>query len=79
MENLRVRRAGFAYRRRYEEFLKRYKSLCPKTWPHNQGSAKDGVQALVTSLGYQHDDYRMGKYVVYQLWKNFILNKQVEV
>lgn len=26
MENLRVRRAGFAYRRTYEAFLERYKS-----------------------------------------------------
>lgn len=32
MENLRVRRAGFAYRRRYEVFLQRW---CQKTSPHN--------------------------------------------
>ncbi|XP_046681396.1 LOW QUALITY PROTEIN: unconventional myosin IC-like [Homalodisca vitripennis] len=61
MENLRVRRAGFAYRRRYEEFLNRYKSLCKETWPQYKGSARDGVQALVNSLGYKPDDYKMGK------------------
>jgi len=33
MENLRVRRAGFCYRRPFAVFLERYKSLCPKTWP----------------------------------------------
>ena len=33
MENLRVRRAGFAYRRTLPYFVERYKSLCPKTWP----------------------------------------------
>ncbi|XP_022241921.1 unconventional myosin-Ic-like [Limulus polyphemus] len=61
MENLRVRRAGFAYRRPYEVFLKRYKCLCPKTWPSYQGSAKEGVQVLVNHLGYIPDAYRMGK------------------
>ncbi|XP_076289926.1 unconventional myosin 61F isoform X4 [Lasioglossum baleicum] len=60
MENLRVRRAGFAYRRPYEQFLQRYKSLCPQTWPNYHGSAKDGVQILVCSLGFEHEEYRMG-------------------
>ncbi|KAG7188163.1 hypothetical protein KM043_013381 [Ampulex compressa] len=60
IENLRVRRAGFAYRRPYQQFLERYKSLCPQTWPHYHGSAKDGVQVLVCHLGYERDDYRMG-------------------
>jgi myosin-1 len=60
MENLRVRRAGFAYRRDYEAFLKRYKCLSKKTWPNWQGSAKDGVQTLVKDLNYGPDDYRMG-------------------
>jgi myosin I len=61
MENLRVRRAGFAYRRDYDAFLKRYKCLSKKTWPHWKGTAKEGVQALVSDLKYGPDDYRMGK------------------
>jgi len=61
MENLRVRRAGFAYRRLYEKFLQRYKSLSKETWPHWHGNPKDGVQTLVNSLGYGSDEYRMGK------------------
>lgn len=61
MENLRVRRAGFAYRRNYEAFLHRYKCLCPQTWPHFEGSAKQGVQTLIQYLSYATDDYRMGK------------------
>nr|XP_033321660.1 unconventional myosin IC isoform X1 [Megalopta genalis]XP_033321661.1 unconventional myosin IC isoform X1 [Megalopta genalis] len=60
MENLRVRRAGFAYRRPYEQFLQRYKSLCSETWPNYHGSAKDGVQILVCSLGFEEEEYRMG-------------------
>ncbi|XP_058458353.1 unconventional myosin IC [Malaya genurostris] len=61
MENLRVRRAGFAYRRTYERFLQRYKCLSKQTWPHYPGPAKEGVQILACELGYNHDDYRMGK------------------
>lgn len=61
MENLRVRRAGFAYRRTYELFLKRYKSLCKETWPNFHGPAKEGVQHLVCSLHYEKDEYQMGK------------------
>lgn len=63
MENLRVRRAGFAYRRDYVTFLNRYKCLSSRTWPHWTGSAnaKDGVKALIDDLKYGRDDYRMGK------------------
>lgn len=61
MENLRVRRAGFAYRRPYDQFLERYKSLCPETWPFYRGEATDGVQVLVNYLKFQENDYQMGK------------------
>lgn len=86
MENLRVKRAGFAYRRTYEMFLQRYKSLSDKTWPNYHGLAKDGVQILVDELEYNPADYRMGKTKIfirqprmlfetedaYQAQKNFI-------
>ncbi|ESP00948.1 hypothetical protein LOTGIDRAFT_238422 [Lottia gigantea] len=61
MENLRVRRAGFAYRRPYDVFLRRYKCLCPSTWPSYSGTSKQGTEELVKYLNYDHDDYRMGK------------------
>ncbi|XP_029960506.1 unconventional myosin-Ih [Salarias fasciatus] len=61
MEHLRVRRAGFAYRRKYEVFLKRYKPLCPATWPHWMGMPADGVEVLVQHLGYMPDEYKMGR------------------
>ncbi|KAJ8378258.1 hypothetical protein AAFF_G00244620 [Aldrovandia affinis] len=61
MEHLRVRRAGFAYRRRYDIFLKRYKPLCPATWPHWYGLPADGVAKLVEHLGYKPDEYKMGR------------------
>ncbi|XP_072244088.1 unconventional myosin-Ih [Leuresthes tenuis] len=61
MEHLRVRRAGFAYRRKYEDFLKRYKPLCPATWPHWRGVPADGVEALAQHLGYLPNEYKMGR------------------
>ncbi|XP_006640272.2 unconventional myosin-Ih isoform X1 [Lepisosteus oculatus] len=61
MEHLRVRRAGFAYRRRYEIFLQRYKPLCPDTWPHWRGVPAEGVERLVKFLGYKPDEYKLGR------------------
>ncbi|XP_069817480.1 unconventional myosin-Ih isoform X3 [Dendropsophus ebraccatus] len=61
MEHLRVRRAGFAYRRKYETFLERYKSLCPQTWPNWHGPAREGVERLVKYIGYQPNEYKLGR------------------
>ncbi|XP_057676304.1 unconventional myosin-Ic-like [Corythoichthys intestinalis] len=61
MENLRVRRAGFAYRRSFEAFLQRYKPLCPETWPNWCGRLEDGVATLVNHLGYQEEEYKLGR------------------
>nr|XP_049618588.1 unconventional myosin-Ih [Syngnathus scovelli] len=61
MQHLRVRRAGFAYRRKYDVFLQRYKALCPATWPHWRGEPADGVLVLVQHLGYLPNEYKMGR------------------
>ncbi|CAI5765468.1 unconventional myosin-Ia isoform X1 [Podarcis lilfordi] len=50
LENVRVRRAGYAYRQLYDPCLERYKMLSKETWPKWKGSARDGVQALLSSL-----------------------------
>ncbi|XP_030893571.1 unconventional myosin-Ih [Leptonychotes weddellii] len=61
MEHLRVRRAGFAYRRKYEHFLQRYKSLCPDTWPHWRGPPAEGVERLIQYIGYTPEEYKLGR------------------
>uniref|UniRef100_UPI0000F1DFE7 unconventional myosin-Ic isoform 1 n=2 Tax=Danio rerio TaxID=7955 RepID=UPI0000F1DFE7 len=61
MENLRVRRAGFAYRRSYEAFLERYKSLCPDTWPNWHGNLPEGVATLVKHLNYKPEEFKLGR------------------
>eukprot|EP00794_Sanderia_malayensis_P003495 gene3495-3994_t len=55
LENLRVRRAGFANRQSYERFLRRYKLTCEETWPIYKGGAKDGVACIMNKYGFQKD------------------------
>ena len=40
LENVKVRRAGFAFRQTFEQFVRRYKMLCPQTWPSGSGNLK---------------------------------------
>lgn len=61
MENLRVRRAGYAFRQVYERFLYRYKMLAPKTWPHWKGASQDGVHEILQAQRISQDEYAYGK------------------
>ncbi|XP_017774628.1 PREDICTED: myosin-IA [Nicrophorus vespilloides] len=66
VENVRVRRAGFAYRQRYDRFLKRYKMISPSTWPSfRNGSDRDGTKQIM-------DEYRFADDVKYGHKKIFI-------
>ncbi|KAG8593994.1 hypothetical protein GDO81_001028 [Engystomops pustulosus] len=64
-ENIRVRRAGFAYRRVFNKFLKRYAILTPETWPKWRGDERQGVQHLLRSVNMDADQYQMGKTKVF--------------
>lgn len=56
LENVRVRRAGFVHRQRYDKFLMRYKMISQYTWPDFRGESKrDGVQVLINEKGFQND------------------------
>lgn len=56
LENVRVRRAGFAYRQTYPRFLQRYKMISEFTWPnHDLASDKAAVKGLLKSCGFEHD------------------------
>ncbi|CAL8299038.1 unnamed protein product [Lota lota] len=56
LENVRVRRAGFAYRQAYSRFLLRYKMTCEYTWPnHLMTTDREAVEAIVTQHGFQDD------------------------
>uniref|UniRef100_UPI00358F9A9C unconventional myosin-Ib-like isoform X2 n=1 Tax=Myxine glutinosa TaxID=7769 RepID=UPI00358F9A9C len=60
LENVRVRRAGFAFRQQYGPCLQRYKMLCPLTWPHWDGEPRAGVAVLLTELGISKEEYAFG-------------------
>ncbi|XP_041975732.1 unconventional myosin ID-like, partial [Aricia agestis] len=48
VENVRLRRAGFAQRTRYDRFLRRYKMLSQYTWPNFRGGVeRDAVAVLL--------------------------------
>ncbi|KAJ3607761.1 hypothetical protein NHX12_024812 [Muraenolepis orangiensis] len=56
LENLRVRRAGFAYRQTYARFLQRYKMISEFTWPnHDLSSDQEAVKRLLQGCGFDHD------------------------
>ncbi|XP_053732670.1 unconventional myosin-Ib isoform X5 [Synchiropus splendidus] len=61
MENVRVRRAGYAFRQAYEPCLERYKMLCKRTWPHWRGPAREGVEVLMADLQVPSEEFSYGR------------------
>ncbi|XP_056610900.1 unconventional myosin-Ib isoform X2 [Triplophysa dalaica] len=61
MENVRVRRAGYAFRQAYEPCLERYKMLCKQTWPQWNRSAREGVEVLLTDLQVPVEEFAYGR------------------
>jgi myosin-1 len=46
LENVRVRRAGFANRQLYDRFFQRYKLTCRDTWPSYRGNATQATEVI---------------------------------
>ncbi|XP_013367673.1 PREDICTED: unconventional myosin-Ib isoform X4 [Chinchilla lanigera] len=61
LENVRVRRAGYAFRQAYEPCLERYKMLCKQTWPHWKGPARSGVEVLFNEVQIPMEEYSFGR------------------
>ncbi|KAL1420915.1 hypothetical protein MTO96_004288 [Rhipicephalus appendiculatus] len=64
-ENVRVRRAGFAYRRVFDKFLHRYAVLTKETFPQWRGNIKEGILHILNSVGMDKDQYQLGKTKVF--------------
>lgn len=64
-ENIRVRRAGYAYRRVFKKFLQRYAILTKATWPSWKGDEKQGVLHLLQAVNMDPDQYQLGKSKVF--------------
>ncbi|VVC31610.1 P-loop containing nucleoside triphosphate hydrolase,Myosin head, motor domain,IQ motif, EF-hand [Cinara cedri] len=85
IEILRIRKAGFAYRSEFQQFLARYKCLCPDTWPDwsRRYTAVAAVCRLIQSLGLGAQDYKIGKskimvkhpHTVFEIEKRFQVAK----
>ncbi|MFH4977717.1 hypothetical protein AB6A40_004426 [Gnathostoma spinigerum] len=64
-ENIRVRRAGFAYRRPFEKFLYRYAILSRETWPQYNGDLRKGVEIICQTVSMDRDQYQLGRTKVF--------------
>ncbi|CBH10638.1 myosin IB heavy chain, putative [Trypanosoma brucei gambiense DAL972] len=52
LENLRVRRAGYSYRKHFDKFIKRFKYLSSATFPRPfKGSDRDACAAILKQVG----------------------------
>uniref|UniRef100_A0A8C5MDR4 Unconventional myosin-Ia n=1 Tax=Leptobrachium leishanense TaxID=445787 RepID=A0A8C5MDR4_9ANUR len=61
LENVRVRRAGFAYRQDYASFLDRYKLVSKQTWPQWKGDARAGVEVFLSEIKYPANEIAYGR------------------
>ncbi|KAJ8305020.1 hypothetical protein KUTeg_018603 [Tegillarca granosa] len=64
-ENIRVRRAGFAFRREFAKFLRRYAILTPETYPMWRGDPKQGIQHLMNYVNMDRDQWQLGNTKVF--------------
>ncbi len=64
VENVRVRRAGFAYRREFAKFIQRYGIVSKETkfW---KGPVDKGIKIIMSTVNIDNDQYQMGKTKVF--------------
>ncbi|KAL1499600.1 hypothetical protein AB1Y20_011799 [Prymnesium parvum] len=61
LENVRVRRAGFAYRAEYSHFVSRFKLLCNSTWPLASGDDHNDTYAILGAMGVRQGEFEFGR------------------
>ncbi|ORY76454.1 hypothetical protein LY90DRAFT_400402, partial [Neocallimastix californiae] len=61
LENIKVRRAGYCYRKEFKKFIERFKLLSRDTWPHWRGDPEEGVEIIAREVGLTSDDFCLGK------------------
>jgi myosin-1 len=68
LENVRVRRAGFAYRAPFKRFLDRYKKLSSKTWGiwgEWTGDPAEGCRIILSESALDTKQWQLGKTKVF--------------
>eukprot|EP01132_Coremiostelium_polycephalum_P007665 gene7665-9430_t len=61
LENVRIRRAGYAYRQTYDKFFYRYRVCCKETWPNWTGGFEAGCEAILRSMDLDPKQFSKGK------------------
>ncbi|KII64242.1 Unconventional myosin-Ie [Thelohanellus kitauei] len=59
-ENIRIIRAGFAYKRPFGLFIERFGILTEKTFPTWRGDEKEGVTYILNSVDVDKDSWKLG-------------------
>jgi len=65
LENIRVRRAGYCYRKEFSKFIERFKLLTPQTWPNWRGKPEEGIKIILDAAGFGEEEYCFGKSKVF--------------
>ena len=65
LENVKVSRAGFAYRQTFRLFYHRYKLISPTCWPHGSGDERRDTKQILDDMGVSPDAYQFGKTKVF--------------
>lgn len=61
LENVRVRRAGYAYRQFYEKFFFRYRVCSSQTWPNWSGDYFSAAEVILGVLNLEPGGFSKGK------------------
>lgn len=64
VENVRVRRAGFAYRREFDKFIKRYGIVSKQTMSWS-GATEQGISIIMNTVNIESGQFQMGKTKVF--------------
>ena len=65
VENVRVRRAGFAYRREFAKFIQRYGIVSKATMWGWTGAVDAGIRHIMNAVRMDDDEWQMGKRKVF--------------
>ncbi|PRP79992.1 hypothetical protein PROFUN_12279 [Planoprotostelium fungivorum] len=67
LENIRVRRAGYAFRQFYDKFFYRYRVCSSQTWPNYSGKPTDPAvaDAILSVMNLEAGQYQKGKTKVF--------------
>lgn len=61
LENVRVRRAGYAFRKEYDKFYLRYRICSSRVYPHLQGNSRDAAQFILEDSNMPKEEYDFGQ------------------